>query len=107
VVTFGLGATTATEVASGIRLAVDVEFGRGRTPLALSQGFWNGPFEGTPADPNTGALLRVNGDGTLTTVADELDRPTSVEIIQNTAYVVTLGGEVWMDADIAGPPFGR
>jgi hypothetical protein len=27
---------------------------------------------------------------------DGLDRPTSVEMINNTAYVVTLGGEVWM-----------
>jgi hypothetical protein len=107
VVTFGLGSSTATEVASGVRLAVDVEFGRGRTLFALSQGFWDGPFEGAPAEPNTGALLRVNGDGTLTTVADGLDRPTSVEIIQNTAYVVTFGGEVWTVDNIAGPPFGK
>ena len=107
VVTFGLGSSTATEVASGIRLAVDVEFGRGRTLFALSQGVWNGPFEGAPADPNTGSLLRVHADGSLTTVADGLDRPTSVEIIGNTAYIVTLGGEVWTVADIASPPFGR
>jgi|tagenome__1003787_1003787.scaffolds.fasta_scaffold20701468_1 hypothetical protein len=107
VVTFGLGSSTATEVASGIRLAVDVEFGRGRTLFALSQGFWDGPFEGAPAQPNTGALMRVNGDGTLTTVVDGLDRPTSVEIIGNTAYVVTLGGEVWTVDNIAGPPYGR
>ena len=107
VVTFGLGSSTATEVASGIRLAVDVEFGRGRTLFALSQGFWDGPFEGAPANPNTGALMRVNGDGTLTTVVDGLDRPTSVEIIGNTAYVVTFGGEVWTVDNIAGPPYGR
>jgi len=107
VVTFGLGSTTATEVASGIRLAVDVEFGRGRTLFALSQGFWDGPFEGAPADPNTGALMRVNSDGSLTTVASGLDRPTSLEIIQNTAYIVTLGGEVWTVDNIAGPPYGR
>ena len=107
VVTFGLGSSTATEVASGIRLAVDVEFGRGRTLFALSQGFWDGPFEGAPANPNTGALMRVNGDGTLTTVVDGLDRPTSVEIIGNTAYVLTFGGEVWTVDNIAGPPYGR
>jgi hypothetical protein len=107
VVTFGLGSTTATEVASGIRLAVDVEFGRGRTLFALSQGFWNGPFEGAPADPNTGALMRVNSDGSLTIVASGLDRPTSLEIIQNTAYVVTLGGEVWAVDNIAALPYGR
>jgi len=107
VMTFEPGSTTATEVASGVRLAVDVEFGRGRTLFALSQGFWAGPFEGTPAEPNTGALMRVNGDGSLTTVVGGLDRPTSVEIIKNTAYVVTLGGEVWRVDDIAGPPFGH
>ncbi|HKH91453.1 MAG TPA: ScyD/ScyE family protein [Gemmatimonadaceae bacterium] len=107
VVTFELGSTTATEVASGIRLAVDVEFGRGRTLFALSQGFWDGPFEGAPADPNTGTLMRVNSDGSLTTIASGLDRPTSLEIIQNTAYIVTLGGEVWTVDNIAAPPYGR
>jgi hypothetical protein len=107
VVTFGLGSSSATTIASGIRLAVDVEFGRGRTLFALSQGFWNGPFEGAPADPNTGTLMRVNDDGTVTPVIDGLDRPTSMEIIGNTAYVVTLGGEVWTVNDIAKPPFGR
>jgi sugar lactone lactonase YvrE len=107
VVTFGLGSSSATEVARGIRLAVDVEFGRGRTLFALSQGFWNGPFEGAPADPNTGALMRVNDDGTVTTVIGGLDRPTSMEIIGNTAYVITLGGEVWTVDNIAGPPYGH
>jgi hypothetical protein len=106
VVTFGLGSSMATDVASGIRLAVDVEFGRGHTLFALSQGFWDGPFEGTPANPNTGTLFRVHGNGPLTTIADGLDRPTSVEIIENTAYVVTLGGEVWTVPDIATPPYG-
>jgi hypothetical protein len=107
VVTFGPGSTTATDLASGIRLAVDVEFGRGRTLFALSQGFWDGAFEGSPAEPNTGALMRVNADGTLTTIVGELNQPTSVEIIQNTAYVVTIGGEVWTVADVAMPPYGR
>ncbi|MCU1420646.1 MAG: hypothetical protein JWN36_297 [Microbacteriaceae bacterium] len=95
VMRFELGSTTATEVISGIRLALDVEFGRGHTLFALSQGYWQGSYEGEPALPNTGALMRVNEDGILTTVVGGLDRPTSVEIIDNTAYVVTLGGEVW------------
>ena len=107
VVVFGPESPTAIEVAAGARLAVDVEFGRGRTLFALSQGVWDGPFEGAPALPNTGALMRVNEDGSLTTVVGGLDRPTSVEIIDNTAYVVTLGGEVWRVNNIAGPPFGR
>lgn len=107
VVVFGPKSTTATEVATGVRLAVDVEFGPGRTLFALSQGFWDGPFEGTPALPNTGALMRVNGDGTLTTVVGGLDRPTSVEIIKNTAYVVTLTGEIWKIDHISAPPYGH
>lgn len=106
VVVFEPKSTTATEVAAGARLAVDVEFGRGRTLYALSQGFWDGPYEGAPAQPNTGALMRVNGDGTLTTVVGGLDRPTSVEIIKNTAYVVTLAGEILKIDNISAPPYG-
>jgi hypothetical protein len=83
-----------------------VEFGSGRTLFALSQGVWDGPFEGTPALPNTGELMRVNGDGTLTTVVGGLDRPTSVEIIKNTAYVVTLAGDIWKIEDVSSPPHG-
>ncbi|MDF2775870.1 MAG: exported protein of unknown function [Geminicoccaceae bacterium] len=107
VVAVGPKSSTATEVAAGARLAVDVEFGRGRTLFVLSQGFWDGPFEGAPAEPNTGALMRVNGNGTLTTLADALDRPTSVEIINNTAYIVMIAGEIWTVDNIAGPPFGN
>jgi sugar lactone lactonase YvrE len=107
VVAFGPQAATATEVASGARLLVDVERGRGGTLFALAQGFWDGPFEGAPAQPETGALVRVNGDGTFTEVIGGLDRPTSLEIIKNTAYVVTIDGEIWTIDNIAGPPFGR
>lgn len=107
VVVFGLKSSTATEVASGARLAVDVEFGRGRTLYVLSQGFWDGPFEGTPANPNTGALMKVNADGTLTTIVEGLNQPTSMEIIGNTAYVVSLAGEVWKIDNISAPPYGH
>ena len=33
--------------------------------------------------------------GTLSAIAEGLDRPTSLEVVHRTAYVVTLGGEVW------------
>lgn len=96
VVKFAPEATTATEVASGAPLMVDVEFGRGHRLYALSQGhFTPGNAEGSPADPNTGALVRVNRDGTMTPIVANLDRPTSLEFIRDTAYVVTLGGDVW------------
>jgi len=98
---------STTQVASGARLLVDVEFNRGRTLFGLSQGVWNGAGEGSPAEANTGKLVRVNADGTVTAVADGLDRPTSLEFIKNTAYYVTLGGEVWMIEDVAGPSFGQ
>ena len=35
-----------------------------------------------------------------------LDRPTSVEFIRNTAYVVTLTGEIWKVENVSGPPHG-
>ncbi len=112
VVSFTLKSPTATQVASGagldhIGLLVDVEFGRGNTLYALLQGFWNGPFEGTPAQPNTGALVKVNLDGTFTVIVKGLNQPTSVEIINNTAYVVTLTGEVWKIDNVSPPPYGK
>ncbi len=85
------------EVAAGVPLAVDVEVGRGRL-YALSQGVWDLPptpeNEGKPAAPDTGAILRLERNGALRTVVDGLDRPTSLEIVHGTAFVVTLTGKV-------------
>jgi hypothetical protein len=87
-------AHTASEIASGARLAVDAA-GRGHTLYALSQGEFPADGEpGDPAIPGTGALLRANPDGSMTPVAECLDRPTSVQFIGRTAYVVTLNGEI-------------
>jgi sugar lactone lactonase YvrE len=107
VVAFEPTSPTATEVASGASLLVDVELGRGCTLYALSQGdFPADAPEGSPALPNTGALLRVNGDGTFTVITAGLDRPTSLEFIGTTAYVVTLTGEVWTIDGVSDPPHG-
>jgi hypothetical protein len=96
VVSFKPKSPSATEVASGAPLLVDVEFGRGRDLYALSQGeFPVGGLPGAPAAPNTGSLVKVNGDGTFDPVVGGLDQPTSVEFIRNTAYVVTLTGQIW------------
>ena len=108
VVAFSPKSNTATEIGSGASLLVDVEFGRGRDLFALSQGDYAvGDPEGSAAAPNTGALVAVNPNGTFTVIVDGLDRPTSVEIIGNTAYVVTLLGDIWKIADVSGPPYGR
>ena len=106
VVAFKSKSPDATEVASGAPLLVDVEFGRGRDLYALSQGSFGGGPPGSPAAPNTGSLVKVNGAGTFSTVVDGLDRPTSVEFIRNTAYVVTLTGEIWKVKNPSGPPHG-
>lgn len=86
----------AVEIASGGRLLVDVELGRKRTLYALSQGtFPVGGPPAAPALPNTGSLLKASLDGTFSVVTDGLNQPTSLEFIKDTAYVVTLGGEIW------------
>jgi len=107
VLSFGLFSHGVTEVASGAPLLVDVEFGRGQELFALSQGPGAGDPEGSPAVPNSGSLVRVNANGGFTVIADSLDRPTSLEIIGNTAYIITLAGEIWTVDNIADPPFGH
>ncbi len=101
VVSFEVGADSASDVASGARLIVDVDFGPDHRLYALSQGDWAGDEAGMPAQPNTGALLEVNEDGTFTVIAEGLNQPTSLEFIGNTAYVVSFGGEVWT-VDVQG-----
>ncbi len=93
-------------VASGARLLVDVEFGRGRSLFALSQGVWNEEGEGSPALPETGSLVKVMDDGTFSIVAENLDRPTSMEIVKNKAYIISLTGEIWTIDNISSQPFG-
>ena len=50
--------------------------------------------------------MKVNRHGTLTVVTDRLNQPTSLEFIKNTAYVVTLGGEIWKIKGVSSPPHG-
>jgi hypothetical protein len=91
-------------VASGAPLPVDVEFGPANRLYALSQGIFpvNGD-PGSPALPNTGTLVKVNGEGTFTVITEPLDRPISLEFIGNTAYFVTLTGEIWKIDGVSCP----
>ena len=96
IVKFRAGSDSVTQVARGGRLLVDVEFGAGGQLFALAQGrFTPGDPEGAPAEPNTGKLLMVDGDGEFVALVRRLNQPTSLELIGTTAYVVTLGGEIW------------
>ena len=108
IVSFSQNSPAVSTVASGAPLLVDVEFGRGQTLFGLAQGHWEGGpgQEGSPAQPNTGSLVRVSTNGSFSVISTGLDRPTSLEIIGNTAYVITLPGEVWKIDNIASPPYG-
>jgi hypothetical protein len=105
---FNFNHPVTRQVASGARLLVDVELGPGNTVYGLSQGlFTPGHAEGSPADPDTGSLVRVNRHGGFDVVYETLDRPTSFEIVGDIAYVVTLSGEVWRIEHALSPAQGR
>lgn len=107
VVAFWPRSPVVVEVASGAPLLVDVELGKGRTLFALSQGEFGGGPAGNPALPGTGSLVRVNPHGEFDVVEDGLNLPTSMEIVGNTAYVITLAGEILKIDGIATRPFGK
>lgn len=104
IVSFVEGSTSVKQLAAGAPLLVDVEFGPGNRLYGLAQGIWHGAFEGAPADPDTGSLVRANDDGTFTTIVSGLNQPTSLEIIGNTAYVVGLNGDIWKITHVSDDP---
>jgi hypothetical protein len=53
-----------------------------------------------------GRVVKVNDDGTFTTIVEGLNQPTSMEFIGNTAYVVTLNGEIYRIDNVSPPPYG-
>lgn len=95
---------TTVDVARGAPLLVDVEFARGQRLFALAQGVFGGGDPGAPALPNTGSLVAANADGTFTTITSGLNLPTSLEFIGNTAFVVTLTGDV-LKIELGAQPF--
>jgi hypothetical protein len=101
VIAFTPWSAHATEVASGAPLLVDVELGFG--VFALSQGDSSGGPPASPALPNTGALVRANWYGGFDVIADGLNVPTSLELVNNKAYVITLTGDVLRIKNIYRP----
>lgn len=100
---FGLNNPTALTVASGFSLITDVELGRCNVLYALSQGDSPGDVPaGSPALTESGELLVVNGDGTFSVVADGLNLPTSLHISGDTAFVVSLSGDVYKVSGLPG-----
>jgi hypothetical protein len=94
IVKFRPNSPEVTEVASGASLLVGVKFAGGHL-YALSQGPGvPGAPPGSPAQPNSGALVRANPDGTFTFLVDHINLPASFNFIGHTAYIVTLTGEV-------------
>jgi hypothetical protein len=89
------------EVASGASMLIDVERGPHGKLYGLSQGQWDGVGEGSRALPDTGRLVVVGRHGDLKPVVDArgqelvLDRPTSLEFVGATAYVVSVTGNVY------------
>lgn len=104
VLVFDYGSTEATQLAAGARLVVDVELGEGDAIFALAQGVWEGEFDGEPALPDTGSLVRADGNGGFVELASELNRPTSMEIVGNTAFIVSLDGAIWQIDNIGDSP---
>jgi hypothetical protein len=94
IVKFRPNSPAVSEVASGASLLVGVKFAGGHL-YALSQGPGvPGAPPGSPAQPNSGALVRAHPDGTFTFLVDHINLPTSFNFIGHTAYIVTLTGEV-------------
>jgi hypothetical protein len=76
-------------------LLVDIELSRRHTLYGLARGLR--PYagqEGNPAASHTGLLMRADRYGQFQTVAFHLDRPTTFELIGNTAYVITITGKI-------------
>ncbi|MEU1971321.1 ScyD/ScyE family protein [Microbacterium sp. NPDC019599] len=101
VVALGMSHPVERAVAAGYSLITDVEAAACGL-YAVSQGDSPGMVEpGSPGLPESGELLRVNGNGSFSVIVDGLDRPTSLSFAGDTAFIVTLGGDVLTVADVA------
>lgn len=108
IVAFEENVPSVTQVAAGAPLLVDVDYDLCRNLYGLSQGTHEDKpgTEGTPAQPSSGSLVKVNGDGTFATIVKDLDQPTSMEFIGNTVYVVSITGEIYKIDNVSSPVCG-
>ena len=44
----------------------------------------------------------MNDDGSFSVIVDELDLPTSLDFVGDTAFIVTLNGEIWKIEGLSG-----
>jgi hypothetical protein len=89
-----LATGTSSLVAGGVPYLIDVVAGPGGRLFVLSFGEQPEDFEGPPAVPFSGKLLVIGPTG-LQTIVSGLMLPTSLNIVGDTAFVVTLAGEAW------------
>jgi hypothetical protein len=94
IVAFWPRSPVVVDLAAGAPLLVDVELGRGLSMFGLAQGEFGGGDPGAPALPGTGSLVKANRCGGFDIIEDGLTLPTSLEIVGDTAYVVSLTGDV-------------
>ena len=91
----------ATEIASGASMLIDVERGPNGRLYALSQGQWNWSGRGLAGEREHRSVAdrptrREPGPGRRQTRRElVLDRPTSMEIVGDTAYVVSVDGVIY------------
>ena len=81
-----------SEYAAGFSSVTDVEFGPGGQLYALTFADQDVDFSsGSPFEPFTGKILKVNADGTMTPVVDGLTFATKLMFDGDTAYVSNNG----------------
>jgi hypothetical protein len=108
-----------TQIASGFSSLTDVAVSGSGKLYALQFGDASPSPNGPPWIPGSGKVLRVNADGTMTSILERFTFPTSMTFSGDTLYVVSNGlsalapGEIWSIPDFSlitpiphGPPPG-
>jgi hypothetical protein len=108
-----------TQIASGFSSLTDVAVSGSGKLYALQFGDQASSPNGPPWAPSSGKVLRVNADGTMTSIVERFTFATSMTFSGDTLYVVNNGlsalapGEVWSIPDFSlitpiphGPPPG-